>query len=116
MTGETTKRVEHDPTPWEIRDFRINNNGKKYSTRDLGYVAIYAANDEDVVLEFDVSVPEGDADAKFIIRACNSHTELAVALEALMSYTISCERVLNASEAGQIEQARTALANARATE
>lgn len=48
--------------------------------------------------------------ARHIVLCVNSHDELIKAFNELLSYTEACERLLNASPAGQVLNAQSILA------
>lgn len=91
----------HTPGPWEVEP------------EDVGYgpaFSILAAND-DVIVHPEGTTIRSDVDWA---NACliAAAPELLEALKMLVSYTEACEGMLNASPAGQVTNARAALAKA----
>lgn len=64
---------KHTPTPWSIG---ITNNGADHINVWMGIVHVAS------VMKFVPTGESAEANAEFIVRACNSHDELVEALEA----------------------------------
>lgn len=96
-------QAAHTPTPW-----RLDRSGS-YAHKDV-------VTDTDLICRaFSDQGINGDANAAFIVRACNSHAAL---VEALSNLTAACESALNFTRktvSGPVREHRiTAIAQARA--
>ena len=94
---DTKEQVKHTPTPWAVgaNPFTVRGHSRKIEVCAM------------------TNAVDGMANARFIVRACNSHEELVGALRSVGeelertrrgTYTWALEKAL--------QQARTALANA----
>lgn len=66
-------KTKHTPTPWTIEGYCIGHRTSKVAGSSKGLVAILG---QDVEMSGD----EIQANAAFIVQACNHHAELVVAL------------------------------------
>lgn len=89
---------KHTPGPWFVDGLIVSAAGK--GSVGFAYGPSFAERSE--------VGRESLANARLIAVA----PELLEALQMLLSYTLSCEALLNATPAGQIEVARAAIAKA----
>lgn len=105
----------HTPTPWcisygqdqktgEVAEY-VSAEGRNMHGIKLATPWVEDAWDED---------PEAKANARFIVKAVNSHDELVAALEGLVTPDNSLPLTANAYD-NAIDNARQALATARGT-
>lgn len=99
--------VKHTPTPW-MRESDINQHGSDYFlvTEDYRTIADLRLDDSD---GSNVSIDEQEANADYIVRACNAHAGLVAALEDLMSLYFATK----GHDPNFIDKARAALALAK---
>lgn len=108
-------KAAHTPTPWSVRASR----------NDEGYGLLICDEDQTILAGMDTwlgPTPEAEmeANAAFIVRACNSHAALVEALWKMMKLAADFEdaakgdwKMPELSEADSIhEQARAAIARA----
>ena len=108
-------KAAHTPTPWSVRAAR----------NDEGYGLLICDEDQTILAGMDTwlgPTPEAEmeANAAFIVRACNSHAALVEALRKMMKLVADFEDAAKGdcdmpelSEADSIhEQARAAIARA----
>ena len=110
--------MTHTPVPWMyFRNFRDNlcicKNPVNISTNSRTNLSPSATNnDYEWVAELcaqSSTSPTAEANAAFIVRACNSHDELLEALE----YIISCIDSGEMFEVVKFDKARAAIAKAK---
>jgi len=96
---------QHTPTPWNARpiyakDGRFELRSERHQS--VGYAPLaYVRGDKRE------TGGDGEANAQFIVRACNAHDQLVAALKAVVEF-------YSYAEFGPIAQAREALAAAGA--
>ena len=104
-------KAAHTPTPWSVRAAR----------NDEGYGLLICDEDQTILARMDTwlgSTPEAEmeANAAFIVRACNSHAALVEALKAIReeatAYPEGGEDCFKYSLSLIAEKARAAIARA----
>ena len=100
-------KAAHTPTPWSVRASR----------NDEGYGLLICDEDQTILAGMDTwlgPTPEAEmeANAAFIVRACNSHAALVEALETLLNCPDLNMDSLEIETEGAIDQARAAIARA----
>lgn len=101
--------AKHTPTPWNIEsDPDVPNAGDKYNRFRI----------EPRIAEIFYTNDLGKANAEFIVRACNAHSELVDALKVLRKEVLNCVNDGSLPCSGilhpSMERSRLALAKAEA--
>lgn len=87
----------HTPTPWFATDLRQVRS-------HVGFVALTSGSDFNVAIE--------EANAAFIVRACNSHNALVAAVTGAENWLSEYEAGPDSGLHGLLDQLRAALAAA----
>ena len=98
----------HTPIPWKIAEYI--NNGRAIR-RDT-----HAKNDNDQRLIVHVKSGNYDANARFIVRACNAHYDLIEALGYCIGFLTGEHSTTEADKAEVLEYAYAAIAKVKASE
>jgi hypothetical protein len=77
--------AKHTPTPWRVID---NEPGNGYGSMDITPLLIEGESYAIAAVIGDVAGIDPQANAAFIVRACNSHDALVEALKELLG--VSC--------------------------
>ena len=93
--------AEHTPTPWFLGPTPGYLGGTQYKddgARHSDPITIRSpAHTEEIATVWTYLLPT-EANAEFIVRACNSHDEVLAALERLLEHTGGCDFHDNAND------------------
>jgi hypothetical protein len=103
--------AKHTPTPWRVID---NEPGNGYGSMDIAPLLIEGEFFAVAAIIGDVARIDPQANAAYIVRACNSHAALVEALKACAG-VLSGEGMSKSSLVDALEKTRAALALAGET-
>lgn len=104
---ETKNKIKHTPLPWQN-----GKNGGGHTgifNKRSNAIAVLGYGQDEEFFEY----PKAEANAAFIVRACNNHYKLLEALDQLLDRLNEHGSIDRIREEGPIEDARNAIEEAR---